>query len=123
MMAAPHIDYLAKDFASFRRLLRDRISALVPGPIEDHPADLGTVLIEALSYAADHISYYQDAVATEAYLGTVRQRISVRRHARLRPVRARSGTRQPSRRRHAAGWDTGARTHNGSANLHPSHEL
>lgn len=82
-MAAPHIDYLAKDFASFKRLLRDRISSLVPGSLEDHPADLDTVLIEALSYAADHISYYQDAVATEAYLGTARQRISVRRHARL----------------------------------------
>ncbi|MGC2698426.1 MAG: putative baseplate assembly protein, partial [Candidatus Angelobacter sp.] len=27
--------------------------------------------------------YYQDAVATEAYLGTARERISVRRHARL----------------------------------------
>ncbi len=82
-MAAPHIDYLAKDFASFKRLLRDRITSLVPGSFEDHPADLGTALIEALSYAADHLSYYQDAVATEAYLGTARQRISVRRHARL----------------------------------------
>src|SRR5207249_3177500 len=30
-----------------------------------------------------HLSYYQDAVATEAYLHTARQRISVRRHARL----------------------------------------
>jgi hypothetical protein len=29
------------------------------------------------------LSYFQDAVATEAYLGTARQRISVRRHARL----------------------------------------
>src|SRR6185295_14126959 len=29
------------------------------------------------------LSYYQDAVATEAYLGTARQRISLRRHARL----------------------------------------
>lgn len=28
-------------------------------------------------------SYFQDAVATEAYLDTARQRISVRRHARL----------------------------------------
>src|SRR5690606_5996430 len=27
--------------------------------------------------------YYQDAVAQEAYLGTARRRISVRRHARL----------------------------------------
>src|SRR5262249_12226058 len=31
----------------------------------------------------DHLSYFQDAVATEAYLGTARRRTSVRRHARL----------------------------------------
>jgi hypothetical protein len=31
----------------------------------------------------DYLSYYQDAIATEAYLGTARQRVSVRRHARL----------------------------------------
>ena len=40
-------------------------------------------LVELLAYVADHLSYYQDAVATEAYLGTARQRMSVRRHARL----------------------------------------
>jgi hypothetical protein len=40
-------------------------------------------LVETLAYAGDHLSYYQDAVATEAYLGTARRRTSVRRHARL----------------------------------------
>ena len=29
------------------------------------------------------MSYFQDAVATEAYLGTARRRASVRRHARM----------------------------------------
>ena len=36
------------------------------------------------AYTADYLSYYQDAVATEAYLDTARQRISVRRHVRRR---------------------------------------
>ncbi len=45
--------------------------------------DLGITLVELLAYAGDYLSYYQDAVATEAYLGTARQRISVHRHARL----------------------------------------
>ncbi len=36
-----------------------------------------------LAYIGDYLSYFQDAVATEAYLDTARQRISVRRHARL----------------------------------------
>src|SRR5579883_3212510 len=77
------IDYLAKDYASFRRLMLDHLALLVPEWKERHPADQGILLVEVLAYAADYLSYYQDAVATEAYLGTARQRTSVRRHARL----------------------------------------
>jgi hypothetical protein len=40
-------------------------------------------LVETLAYVADHLSYRQDAVGTESYLGTARSRISLRRHARL----------------------------------------
>jgi len=79
----PQIDYLAKDYASFRRLMLDRISVLVPDWQERHAADLGIALVELLAYTGDYLSYQQDAVATEAYLGTARRRISVRRHARL----------------------------------------
>lgn len=79
----PLIDYMAKDFTSFRRLMLDRLSMIMPDWKERHPADLGMMLVDMMAYAADHLSYYQDAVATEAYLGTARKRISVRRHARL----------------------------------------
>jgi hypothetical protein len=79
----PQIDYLAKDFASFRQLMLDRLAVLMPDWRERNPADLGIVLVELLAHAADNLSYYQDAVATEAYLGTARKRVSVRRHARL----------------------------------------
>jgi hypothetical protein len=77
------IDYLAKDYASFRQLILDRLAVIMPAWQERHSADLGVALVELLAYAGDQLSYYQDAVATEAYLGTARQRISVRRHARL----------------------------------------
>jgi hypothetical protein len=77
------IDYLAKDFQSFRRLMLDHMAAQAPDWRERHPADIGIVLVEILAYAADYLSYYQDAVATEAYLSTARRRISVRRHARM----------------------------------------
>lgn len=80
---APEINYLAKDYASFRQLMLDRMSALMPQWTERNPADGGIALVELLSYVGDHLSYQQDAVATEAYLGTARRRISVRRHARL----------------------------------------
>src|SRR6185503_12468301 len=80
---APEIDYLAKDYASFRQLMLNRIALLMPQWTETNPADIGITLVEIMAYVADQLSYYQDAVATEAYLGTARQRISVRRHARL----------------------------------------
>lgn len=79
----PVIDYLAKDYASFRQLVLDRLALVMPDWRERHVPDLGIALVELLAYVGDHLSYYQDAVATEAYLDTARQRISVRRHARL----------------------------------------
>lgn len=79
----PQIDYLAKDYAGFRRLMLDRMSVLAPAWRERNPADAHVALIEMLAYVGDHLSYYQDAVGTEAYLGTARKRVSVRRHVRL----------------------------------------
>ena len=80
---APPIDYRARDYRGFRNLMLDRIAALVPDREEHHPADILTVLVESIAHVADQLSYYQDAVATEAYLGTARRRVSIRRHARL----------------------------------------
>jgi hypothetical protein len=86
------IDYLAKDYASFRRVLLDRLALTLPNWTERHVPDLGITLVEILAYVADHLSYYQDAVATEAYLDTARRRISVRRHARLVDYALHEGT-------------------------------
>jgi len=80
---APQINYLARDYASFRRLMIDRMALLMPQWQERNPADMGIALVELLAYVGDRLSYQQDAVATEAYLGTARSRISIRRHARL----------------------------------------
>ncbi|MEP6779517.1 MAG: putative baseplate assembly protein [Gemmatimonadaceae bacterium] len=77
------IDYLARDYSTFRRLMLDRIAVLSPDWTERHAADVGITLVELVAYVADYLAYRQDAVATEAYLGTARKRISVRRHARL----------------------------------------
>lgn len=79
----PAINYLAKDYRSFRRLMLDRMSQTVPQWRERNAADLGVALVEMLAFVGDRLSYAQDAVATEAYLGTARLRSSVRRHARL----------------------------------------
>ncbi|MEO8455648.1 MAG: hypothetical protein ABI454_10840, partial [Sphingomicrobium sp.] len=81
--ARPAIDYLAKDYPALRRLMLDRLSLLSPSWTERSPADLGVALVELLAYAADNLSYRQDAIANEAYLATARQRTSIRRHALL----------------------------------------
>lgn len=87
----PEINYLAKDYESFRQLFLDRLALDMPAWQERHVPDLGIALVETLAYTADYLSYYQDAVATEAYLATARRRISVRRHARLVDYRMHEG--------------------------------
>jgi predicted phage baseplate assembly protein len=82
-LVEPEINYLAKDYASFRQLILDRLALIMPDWQERHIPDISITLIEMLAYVGDYLSYYQDAVATEAYLETARQRISNRRHARL----------------------------------------
>ena len=82
-LAEPNLDYLAKDYASFRQLLLDLAAQRNPGWIERNPADLGIALLELFAYEGDRLSYFQDAVANEAYLDTARQRSSAKRHAKL----------------------------------------
>ncbi len=69
----------------------DHLAQKLPGWTERSPADLVVTLVELLADAGDQASYYQDAVATEAYLGTARLRVSVRRHARLVGYRIEEG--------------------------------
>ncbi|MFI7407079.1 putative baseplate assembly protein [Streptomyces sp. NPDC049627] len=80
---APALDHLAKDYASFRRLILDRLALISPEWADREVPDLGVTLVELLAYVGDRLSYRQDAVATEAYLHTARLRTSVRRHLRL----------------------------------------
>ena len=87
----PRLDYLAKDYASFRRLMLDRMSVLIPDWSSRNAADVGVTLVEMLAYVGDQLSYQQDAVTTEAYLATARKRISLRRHARLVDYRVHEG--------------------------------
>lgn len=79
----PLINYLAKDYGSFRTIMLDRMNQLVPDWNASSEADLGVALAELIAYVGDRLSYQQDAIATEAYLDTARLRVSLRRHARL----------------------------------------
>jgi hypothetical protein len=77
------IDYLAKDFGSFRQALSEFSALRYPAWVERSEADVGVVLMEALAAMADELSYYQDRVSAESTIETATQRVSVVRHARL----------------------------------------
>jgi hypothetical protein len=79
----PQLDYRARDYQGFRRLMLDRMATLVPGFREDDPVDFTTTLVEALAYRSDQQSYRLDWTGTEAFLSTARSRTSIARHARL----------------------------------------
>lgn len=79
----PVIDYLAKDYRSFRQTMIAAMSSRVPGWQPTSEADLDMVLAELFSVAADELSDYQDRVLNEAYLASARKRVSTARHARL----------------------------------------
>lgn len=79
----PAIDYLAKDYDTFRHTLVAWMMQRVPYWEATSEADLDQVLLELFSAAADELSDYQDRVMNEAYLATARKRVSLARHARL----------------------------------------
>ncbi|MEJ2664561.1 MAG: hypothetical protein P8107_11050 [Spirochaetia bacterium] len=77
------IDYMSRDFSSFRRALLEYASRRYPLWQDRLEADLGMLLVDVMSALGDEMAYYQDRIAREAYLETAVQRRSVRRHARL----------------------------------------
>lgn len=77
------VDYLARDFWSYRTALLDFASLRYPDWADRLEADAGVMMVELMSALGDEMAYYQDRVSREAYLETATQRRSIRRHARL----------------------------------------
>ena len=78
------IDYMARDYDSILQAMR----ALIPEKLPEwtdfaSPADFGNVLLQLFAHMGDILSYYQDRVANESFLGTAQQRRSVIQHLRL----------------------------------------
>ncbi len=80
---APAIDYLARDYDSFRHVMMTWMERRVPGWQPTSEADLDQVLIDLVSADADELADFQDRVMNEAYFPRVRKRVSLARHARL----------------------------------------
>ncbi|MFQ3596016.1 MAG: hypothetical protein SNJ63_07875, partial [Sphingomonadaceae bacterium] len=91
LLAEPALDYLAKDYQSFRRLLLDLARQIDPEFEDTGPASLSVTLVELFAGVGDYLSYFQDAAATEAFFDTCRRRVSAARHARLIDQRLHEG--------------------------------
>ncbi len=81
--AEPAIDYLAKDYDSFRHVLIAAMMQRVPAWQPTSEAAFDVVLLDLFAAAADELSNYQDRVMREATWATAGRRLSLRRHARL----------------------------------------
>jgi hypothetical protein len=81
--SVPDIDYLAKDFDSFKHTLIAAMQQRVPNWQPTSEADLDQVLIDLIAADADELSDFQDRTLNEAFLATARKRVSLARHARL----------------------------------------
>ncbi len=79
----PGIDYLAKDYGSFRQTMITAMMGRVPEWEPTSEADLDMVLADLFSAAADELSDYQDRVMNEAFIAAARKRVSLARHSRL----------------------------------------
>ncbi|HEV7642857.1 MAG TPA: baseplate J/gp47 family protein [Pyrinomonadaceae bacterium] len=79
----PAIDYLAKDYGSFRQTMIAAMMKRVPEWEPTSETDLDMVLAELFSAAADELSDYQDRVMNEAFITSARKRVSIARHSRL----------------------------------------
>ena len=97
-VAGPAIDYLAKDYDSFRHTLMVAMAERVPGWASTSEADHDQVLIDLFAAAADELSDYQDRVMSEA---TSRRRASA---SRWRATPGSSTTTCTKATRPARGW-------------------
>lgn len=77
------VDYLARDFVSFRNALLDFAAQRHPDWSLPKEADLGMVLLEMFAAVGDELSYVQDRLHREAGFMTSSERRSLRKKARL----------------------------------------
>src|SRR5215204_4700449 len=80
----PVVDYMARDYESLLKSMYDLVPSRLPQWKDfKNEADFGNVLLELFAHIGDILSYYQDRVANESFLGTARTRRSVIEHLRL----------------------------------------
>ncbi len=78
------VDYMARDFDSLLQAMREQIPAKLPEWQDfESEADFGNVLLQLFAHMGDILSYYQDRIANESFLGTAQTRRSIIHHLSL----------------------------------------
>ena len=91
MRSEPRLDYVARDYESYRRMILDRMAVTTPAMKERNAASLEITLVDWLAHIGDQLSYRRDLIDTEYSLETARLRASASRHARLVGYRMHNG--------------------------------
>lgn len=77
------IDYTSKDWLGFVTSMLDYAKVVLPQWDTSSEGDFGVMLVEAVAYMGDILSFYGDRLTQEAYLPTATQRLSILNLARL----------------------------------------
>ena len=78
------VDYMARDYESFLSSMRELIPRKLPEWTGfESELDFGNVLLELFAHMGDILSYYQDRIANESFLGTAQSRRSIIHHLGL----------------------------------------
>ncbi len=89
------VDYMARDYDSLLQAMREQIPSVLPEWTDyTSEADFGNALLQLFAHMGDILSYYQDRIANESFLGTAQSRQSIIQHLRL--IGYRLGTAAPA---------------------------
>ena len=78
------IDYTSKDFSSIRDQLTQVAERFYPDTFQDFSeASFGAMMLDAVAYVGDQVSFYLDYNVNETFLDTSYQRDNVIRHGRI----------------------------------------
>ena len=78
------IDYTHRDFVSIRSDLMQIVERFYPDTLQDFSeASFGSIMLDAVSYVGDQLSFYLDYNVNEAFLDTAYQYSNVVRHGRV----------------------------------------
>lgn len=78
------VDYMSRDYESILKSMQELIPQKLPEWTDyKSEADFGNVLLQLFAHMGDILSYYQDRVANESFLGTAQTRKSIIHHLNL----------------------------------------